>query len=441
MAFLSFYSAIVLVIAIILTLSSRSVRSDDLEASIEQLPIDAGGMASDPIKSSIPNVYLASGPSDPHDTFLILALTRLGWSNRLRCVADWYKIALMSGRKLVVVWDVTNDCNVHFSDVVESVSPDVNFLPYPEVNSRNILPSLHKSNLTYQKICENCKFIIQKEDMDAIFSKDIKIIYTDYDGVISLPNLKCQTYLAMHSEFFSTLIPKPNIEKAYNYIRKKLKGSLTVGIHVRDHDPRFDWEVVPPFDQSGKALKFGVGAHVTDFATVMQSIIDSFNFGNTDETLGSASQVMFFVASNSKVYKQMLVDTFPDHAITLMGDMSRDTNMGMVMAVIEWFILSRCDLIINTYGSTFALQAALLRPTPILGFYGHRLVFHHDARLPFCGDMNFIQAYSKNLTSSEYEEGTSDRRKVRGSIVTLRKSDLFSEWGIPEVFSTAFEAE
>jgi hypothetical protein len=46
------------------------------------------------------------------------------------------------------------------------------------------------------------------------------------------------------------------------------------------------------------------------------------------------------------------------------GDYQRNSVEGMHFALLEWLLLSECALIVNTYGSTFAVEAAqrFLRP-------------------------------------------------------------------------------
>jgi hypothetical protein len=168
----------------------------------------------------------------------------------------------------------------------------------------------------------------------------------------------------------------------------------------------------------------------------LQDIILNFSNDQPGRRNAPASQVMFFIASNSQDVKEYLVDMFPDNAISLLGSLDRNTTEGMMMAVAEWFVLSECDMVINTYGSTFALEAAQKNKAPVLSIHGHKIVYHHDIRLPFCGDLNYLQTYTKNLEVSEYKEGTLDERTVRGKIVTLIETDTFTEWGLPSVYTT-----
>ena len=61
--------------------------------------------------------------------YLILAIGRLGLANRLRSIADWYHIAALSDRTLLVVWLATSDCNILFTDLFESVPERMKIIP------------------------------------------------------------------------------------------------------------------------------------------------------------------------------------------------------------------------------------------------------------------------------------------------------------------------
>ena len=62
--------------------------------------------------------------------YLILLVSRLGLANRLRSIADWHQIALLSGRSLLVAWQANADCNALFTDLFESVPRGVRILPF-----------------------------------------------------------------------------------------------------------------------------------------------------------------------------------------------------------------------------------------------------------------------------------------------------------------------
>jgi len=57
--------------------------------------------------------------ADFEEKYLIVVLTRLGLANRLRTLSDWYNIAIIQNRTMLVNWIPSLDCNVHFTDLFE----------------------------------------------------------------------------------------------------------------------------------------------------------------------------------------------------------------------------------------------------------------------------------------------------------------------------------
>ena len=63
--------------------------------------------------------------------YLLLLVPKLGLANRLRSIADWYAIAISSGRTLLVNWEVSRECNARFSDFFSLHLPNLLFLDQP----------------------------------------------------------------------------------------------------------------------------------------------------------------------------------------------------------------------------------------------------------------------------------------------------------------------
>ncbi len=84
----------------------------------------------------------------------------------------------------------------------------------------------------------------------------------------------------------------------------------------------------------------------------------------------------------------------------------------MAMALIEWLVLSECSLILHTYGSSFAMEAALVNRRPLVGLWENITIFHYDERLPYCGHMQFLRKTSQEGIDVEWKEGTHDSRTV-----------------------------
>lgn len=297
------------------------------------------------------------------------------------------------------------------------------------------------------------KFFLNRHFLQSIEGKNFW--FTSYDGVITLEDSLCMHYLMKHSDFLSSLQPLDYIAEAVEEVRRNYFSSqVLIGIHCkakcylviassihfshtsdRWHDPLQDWAVVPPAPGvSAEAGTFGEGAGIEDFISIMTNI-----------QRACVRSCRFFVASNSQAHKQALLQAFPD-AVSLSSAANeeetrkgkeerhpRSTSEGMVLALIEWLLLSEAALVVNTYGSSFAVEAALRRLRPVAGVWQGQLLLHSSLHLPFCGHMQFAQAALDSPVRFSYREGTVDGRAVEGSLLAMQPCDLLQNWGLHDV--------
>jgi hypothetical protein len=329
-------------------------------------------LAAFPVFGAVPARLNFAGPQKQ----IVLHLSRLGLANRLRTIADWYAIAVKSHRHFLVVWDVTKDCSAQYGDLFASGPEGLTVLDNnEEATSLEELSTHLQSLLTSYMVLEDnsmwapgqSTFVLGRHVLHA----EAHVLLTAYDGILAAEGDSCQDYLAEHGSFLQQL--QPNAE-AQNYVEHiyhtYFVDSTMVGVHFRAHDPTQDWAVVPPLLGDPTDKVFGQGATVLDFVTQMKRIEQSAGgerhpqfeteTSNTgpEGSQARSKQVRFFIASNSDQAKQELAQHFPS-AIFLGGEHRRDTVQGMQLALVEWLLLSRCALLLHTYGSTFAEQAAL----------------------------------------------------------------------------------
>ena len=197
---------------------------------------------------------------------------------------------------------------------------------------------------------------------------------------------------------------------------------------------RYDWSVVPPLVEGQNAMNFGEGASFEDFKKLMTSI--SNNFRGVD-----GSYVRYFIASNSDDAKRAFTAQFPE-SVTLFGNLSRNAAEGIRFAFVEWLLLSDTSFVINTHGSSYAMEAASRSQIPIIGILGGNYIYHSDVRLPYCGHLQYIRWFSKQGVDTNFiEGGTVDNRVVSGVVVAFRESNAFQHWGIPIVYSAVNDEE
>jgi hypothetical protein len=392
---------------------------------------------------------------DEENRFLVVIVERLGLGNRLRTLADWYVISLLSNRKLIVSWKPSIECNISFADLFDEVPKNVFVFnnPVSSPTSSRLFRSASaeavislRNSLTFKGLSsyylslstgedgeekgpqtrrewvdEKLGFLLQKE---SIISPEYNVIITHYDGEIALEDVSCQYYSIKHSSFLSSLKPKSEFSEIVSQIMENyFNGFLPIGIHMRINDPFYDWAVIPPRDGTpNQAREFGDGASVIDFAKAMKEIETFFSYKNYhNETISLAK---FFIASNNEIEKSKLLDLFPDAVTIASSNLSRNSIEGMKLAFIEWLILSSTSLIINTYGSSFAVEASYRSTNPIIGIFDTFLVHHDHSNLPHCGVMQFAKYYSKHAEPVTFVEGTTDNRKVSICLFHLSGSVL-----------------
>lgn len=346
------------------------------------------------------------------------------------------------------------DCNTSFTDLFESGPEGFHILPV-------IIPDNDEGKQMVQSMAEENKlsfgFLDSADREDVILSHDLVMSSTDvlltfYDGESVLRGVPCQYYLQKKSAFLSALVPIKEAQDLLLDIEKQyFTDRIMIGVHVRMHDPQFDWRVVPPFarktdeqeSSSNKqqnqpiktAMSFDEGATVDDFKRVMDGVENKFSLRNKNGEVTRRFH-RFYLASNSEAVKQHFLSQFPD-ILTISGDYERHTPSGMYFALIEWLLLSRAALVINTYGSSYGAVAASVHQVPVVGIWGDVNIHHSNPLLPYCGIMQFIKAYGNQGYQEQYLETTVDNRIVNGRVIPLVSCNHLQEWGISDMYCSS----
>eukprot|EP01038_Epipyxis_sp_PR26KG_P004324 gene4324-6125_t len=319
------------------------------------------------------------------ERYLIITVYRLGLANRLRSIADWHSMAILSNRTLLVSWEKSDDCNANFHELFNDVPQGMRVLPIPiegqnsEEKVQIMRETAMMSNISFACIDEN---LFSKSESD-LFSPFLKIVMSTYDGLLVLTNMPCQQYIIKHSQFLSRLKPSNYIQEIVDeVVNNYFNDSIMIGIHFRGHDSRYDWAVVPPMN-STEANKFGKGATIKDFANTIQD---------------------------------------------------RDTSIGVEFALIEWYLLSKSALILNTHGSSFAEEASLVNLVPLIGIWEGIVVHTMSLNHPYCGHKLFYTSYhsGKLVYDSYYLEG--DGRMVKYKRNAMLPSSHMAGWGLEVVY-------
>jgi hypothetical protein len=201
------------------------------------------------VDSSLGDGDEGEGMGDEKTRYLVLYLNTLGFANRIRSVADFYTIAVYSGRTLLLAWQPSQDCNVTFTDLFQSGPEHFKVLT-------TFIPSNHQEARKYVKakaLQNNLTFADYDDyvnDNDSryfsspiLFDSDVDVIFTNYWGSTALHHLPCQHFMITKSSFYQSLVPVDDVKRVVNEVKSKFIGKVMIGVHVRGFDAKYDWAV------------------------------------------------------------------------------------------------------------------------------------------------------------------------------------------------------
>jgi hypothetical protein len=171
------------------------------------------------------------------ERYLVLNLERLGLANRLRTIADWYHLADISNRKLLLSWQPSIECNVSFLELFQGGPPNFSVLESPLPGGKEgailTMTMAKEYNLTFATILayedpsqSEVDFFFEDPERFLLFEQNIQVLYSNYDGPLVLPGTPCQTHLTMRSVFYSSLVPVSEVQLSVKEISKYFQNRL-----------------------------------------------------------------------------------------------------------------------------------------------------------------------------------------------------------------------
>lgn len=432
------------VVFVLLCMGVMSIRSSNLHSH----------------RNLYPELHTNAANQNPvNKRLIVLVIDGLGLANRLRSLADWYVMARLTNRTLVVSWEATIDCNALFMDLFEDWPAKLEILQHPLPSGNLAFQWLESAaearGIRYYSFDHlNAGETFWKANnsiwarQDILFSNEIDSIFTNFLGLLTFDTMPCSVYKHLRGKFLRSLIPVENIRRSVQSIyHERFESKLVVGVHIRTHNDSYDWPMVM-VPGKADAQVLGDGVTVEHFVSIMHRIYRHFGFSTSrgipevvnksdSSILPEKSRVSFFVTSNSRDVKGKVLNYINgDSAFQIeIEDYSRSTIVGVQSALVEFLLLARANLVIHTYGSSFSLEAAALGELPVASVLSHA-VFYRDSRVhQYCGDTLIARSQLWNDTTLPEEtayEGTYDNRAVRVKYTMVHKCDDMRNWGIYE---------
>eukprot|EP01033_Poteriospumella_lacustris_P007662 gene7662-5509_t len=212
----------------------------------------------------------------------------------------------------------------------------------------------------------------------------------------------------------------------------------------------YDWPMVAMAGAT-EAKRLGEDIPITHYASVMQRIFRHFGVPDSPKTkeeeaeeeeptinhLPSRSRVRFFLISNDDDTKAQLLEHVPGGSVFVakLHDYSRSSVEGMQCALVDFLLMARCQLIIQTYGSSFSLEAAAVGDIPLASITSEGIVFRDTRTHQYCGDPLLAKSHlldDHSLPEAVVYEGTFDRRAVSVKFTMLYPCQDLQNWGLQD---------
>jgi len=258
------------------------------------------------------------------DTIIVIPIC--GFANRLKFLTSVDIIARkLRCKDVKVLWNATSDCNITAHavfkklgsmELISELPPRDELLYYGHIHLHDIMTRLkHETNMRSTLVLEGGHE--HKHDM------------TDID------------FLKQKSKFYNSIIWSDSVMKKVD----EHVDIPSVGIHYRHPVKETDESDI----SANPLINFAINSPFSEFEKIIKK----------------CKSKCFFI-SNSLYHKSYINDNYSKKVsvINLAENNDRSNDDSMLNSVVEFILLSRCDMIIGTYYSSFSDEAAYFKLIP-----------------------------------------------------------------------------
>lgn len=304
----------------------------------------------------------------------LVVIPTQGFANRMKIIASAKIYADDHNLELTVCWIPSEECNINLEDIFVA-----NFF------NTITLQSLQKTKYCYfGRVHTNSLF----DKLDSAINDPIENFdYILLEGGHEFCELKRLEFLSKKREFYRSLQFKSEINDRVNEFFYKIDNKPKIGIHYRDIIKRFDQLDID-------------NNHVVNFTE--NSPLESFK--NTINKLKNYDLNHFIVVSNSDKAINYLSEhiTNISFLVTETSKYDRNNKADMIDSVVDFLILSKCDMIIGSYFSSFSDEASFFNVIPKVTPLSNNLIgnISETVRNYHCMNYSFID----NIAALNYND-------------------------------------
>ncbi len=266
-----------------------------------------------------------------------------GLANRMRAMASG--IALCRDLSIIpeIIWPINSELNCKYEKLfniipdaykLKNVSGMCDLFFYDEPRKKNI----YLSKIFRKR--KNIDLFISDKDISGKYIDDTKRLIDDIrttkGDVIIRSGL--EFYNFDDTLYLNLFKPTEHVSNIVGQIIQEFDNHKTIGLHIRRTD---------------------------NIIAIQQSPL--YLFKNViDEEIKNNNDIKFYLATDSESVKQEMKNLYGNRIITSSHQVSRKTESGIIEALTEMLVLSKCDKIYGSYWSSFSEAAALLGNTHLI---------------------------------------------------------------------------
>ena len=304
----------------------------------------------------------------------LVVIPTQGFANRMKILASSKIYADDHNLELTVCWIPSQECNINLEDIFIA-----NFF------NTITLDALQNTKYCYfGRVHTNSLF----DKLDAAINDPLENFdYILLEGGHEFCELNRLTFLSKKREFYRSLQFKSEINDRVNEFFYKIDNRPKIGIHYRDIIKRFDQLDI----NNNDVVNFTENSPLESF----KNTLNKLNFDNSNH---------FIVVSNSDKADKYLSENFKDITFikTETSKYDRNNKEDMFNSVIDFLILSKCDMIIGSYFSSFSDEASFFNVIPKVTPLSNNLIskISETVRNYHCINYSFID----NIAALNYND-------------------------------------
>lgn len=273
----------------------------------------------------------------------IVVIPTQGFANRIKMIASTKIFCELKNIKLFICWNSSEECNIKLEDI--------------------FVKNNKFSTITIDQIQTSKYCYFGRVHTNSIFDKIDKVLkdndneyeYLLIEGGHEFKYTSMNRIEFIHNKrnFYRSLVFSDKIMRkvdTFLTLNKNIfnNNSNIVGIHYRDVDSKYDSMDI----NNNDIVNFTLNSPFKAF----EEVIQKFKKDNT----------YFIVISNNSKIKDKFRESFPSlnfiSSETSLFDRC-DTN-AMIDSIVDFIILTKCNILIGTYFSSFSDEASLFNVVP-----------------------------------------------------------------------------